>query len=235
MVENNKDTVSVSGLVEDYGRLVSSICRRMIRDEETARDAAQEAWLEIIKNVPSFRGESKLSTWIYTVTYRAVMRYAVKEKVYTSRYVRDCFHQEEIKVPCSQDLDKMIWVKQMCDKCLTGVLYCLNPESRMAYILRDIARLSYEEIADVLEHSSMSVRQIISRSRRKLRNFLKDECVLHNTRGKCSCRMRRWVKEVDLVHEYQELRQSIGEVNVFRESEEILSRVNYWRQFLDLD
>ncbi|NOX35039.1 MAG: sigma-70 family RNA polymerase sigma factor [Deltaproteobacteria bacterium] len=235
MIENNTDTVSISNLVEDYGRLVSSICRRMIQDEETARDAAQEAWLEITKSLHSFRGGSKISTWIYTITYRAVMHYAKKEKVYSAKYVRDYFSQEEIKLPCSQDLDKRLWVKQMCDKCLTGVLYCLNHKSRMAYILRDIARLSYEEIADVLEHSPVSVRQMISRSRKKLQNFLKDECILHNTKGKCSCRMRKWVIEIDLVREYQELTQSIAEVNVFRETEEIISRVNYWRQFLYMD
>ena len=235
MVENNKNTVSIANLAEDYGRLVSSICRRMIQDEETARDVAQEAWLEITKSLPSFRGGSKISTWIYTITYRTVMHYAKKERVYSAKYVGDYFRQEEIKLPNSQDLDKKLWVKQMCDKCLTGVLSCLNHESRMAYIMRDVARLSYEEIAEVMEHSSASVRQMISRSRKKLRNFLKDECVLHNAKGKCSCRMRKWVLEVDLVREYQELTQSLSEVNVFRDTEEIISRVNYWRQFLEME
>ena len=47
--------------------------------------------------------------------------------------------------------------------------------------------------------------------------------------------MKKWVVEVDLAREYQELSQSISEVDVFRETEEIISRVNYWKQFLDLD
>ena len=46
-------------IVATYGRLVSSLCRRMIREEETVRDAVQEVWLEVMKSLPSFRGEAK--------------------------------------------------------------------------------------------------------------------------------------------------------------------------------
>lgn len=48
-------------IARSYGPLVSSICRRMLRDPEAARDAAQEAWVQILKSLPSFRGEAKLS------------------------------------------------------------------------------------------------------------------------------------------------------------------------------
>ncbi|NOY59523.1 MAG: sigma-70 family RNA polymerase sigma factor [Calditrichaeota bacterium] len=231
----NRNILSISSLIEDYGRLVSSICQRMIQDVEAAKDAAQEAWLEITKSLPSFRGDSKMSTWIFTITYRAARRYARKEKVYSTKFLTNYFYQDEIELPHSQELDKKLWVKEMCNKCLTGILHCLDHESRMAYILRDIAQLPYEEIADILERSPASVRQMISRSRKKLRNFLKDECVLHNPGGKCTCRMRKWVMQVDLPGEYEKLRKAVARVNIFRETEEVMSGVNYWKQYLNLD
>ena len=43
-------------IVATYGGLISSLCRRMIQDQETARDAAQEVWLEVMKSLPIFRG-----------------------------------------------------------------------------------------------------------------------------------------------------------------------------------
>ena len=55
-----------AAVVERYGRLVSSICWRMTRDEDAAREAAQEVWLAVLEGLPRFRGESSLSTWIYT-------------------------------------------------------------------------------------------------------------------------------------------------------------------------
>ena len=215
--------------------MVSSICRRMIYDEEGARDAAQEAWLEIMKSLPSFRGDSKISSWIFTITYRVVRHYAHKEKMYSTKFLRNYFYQEEIELPDSQELDKELWVKEMCNKCLTGIHHCLDHESRMAYVLRDITQLPYEETADILERSPASVRQMISRSRKKLRNFMEDECVLHNPGGKCACRMRRWVMEIDLPGEYEKFRKSVAQINIFKETEEVMSGVNYWKQYLNLD
>jgi RNA polymerase sigma-70 factor (ECF subfamily) len=63
-------TASLDDIAREYGKLVSSVCRRMIRDEEVAKEAAQQVWLEIVKSFPSFRGESKISTWIYAITRR---------------------------------------------------------------------------------------------------------------------------------------------------------------------
>ncbi len=69
--------MSPDEIAHQYGRLVSSVCRRMIMDEETARDAAKQVWAEVTKSFPSFRGESKISTWIYTITRRVAADYAV--------------------------------------------------------------------------------------------------------------------------------------------------------------
>lgn len=234
-MHKDRNNIDISRLIEDYGRLVSSICHRMIQDEDTAKDAAQEAWMEVMKSLPSFRGESKISTWIFTITYRVVRRYAQKEKVYSTRFLRNYFSQKEIELPHSQESDKKLWVKKMCDKCLTGILHCLDHESRMTYILRDIAQLPYEKIANITDRNPASVRQMIFRSRKKLRNFLEDNCVLYNPGGKCTCRMRRWIREIDLPREYKELRKSITQINVFRETEEVISRVNYWKVYLNLD
>lgn len=231
-MHENTGTISVSDLVGNYGQLVSSICRRMIYKEEDARDAAQEVWLEIIKSLPSFRGDSKVSTWIYTIARRVVMHRIRKEKIYSSKVLKGYFDGEERDLPVSYDFDKKLWVKEMCDKCLTGILQCLNAESRMAYILRDIAQLPYPEIAEILGRDTASSRQMISRSRRKLKSFLEDQCVLYNPQGRCSCRMKRWVSETDIAREYENLRKGVARINIFRESEEIISRMNYWKQYL---
>jgi RNA polymerase sigma-70 factor (ECF subfamily) len=63
-------------IIHEYGTLVSSMCRRMIQDEDTAKDAAQEVWMAVIKSLPSFQGKSKISTWIYTIAYRVIRNFA---------------------------------------------------------------------------------------------------------------------------------------------------------------
>jgi RNA polymerase sigma factor (sigma-70 family) len=219
-------------IVNDYGPLVSSICRRMIQKEEDAKDAAQEAWIEILKGLHKFRGEAKLSTWIYTVTYHTVMRHSQKEKIYSTRFLRGYFHQDQLEVPDNIDYDKNIWIKEMCDKCLTGILHCLDAESRMAYLFRDMVQLSYEDISEIIEKDPATVRKIVSRGRRKLKNFLNDECMLYNPSGKCKCRMKNLVTDIKLPPEYLKLRSFVNRVNIYLESQKVLPLKNYWNKYV---
>jgi RNA polymerase sigma-70 factor (ECF subfamily) len=204
----------------------------MIQNEEDSRDAAQEAWMEILKGLPKFRGDAKISTWIYTVTYHAVMHFTQKEKNYSTRFLRNYFHGEQLEVPCNIDYDKDIWIKEMCDKCLTGILHCLDAESRLAYLLRDIAQLSYENIGLVLEKDPVIVRKIVSRSRGKLKGFLNEECILYNPCGNCKCRMKNLVTDIKLPQEYLKLRDFIGRVNLYLESQKILPQKDYWNEYV---
>ncbi len=227
-------TVSVSPgapraeeIARAYGPLVSSICRRMLRDPEAARDAAQEAWVEILKSLPSFRGEAKLSTWIFTIARRHLSRHARRDQVYSTRFLRDYFHGDALPAPEERE-SRQAWVREMCDKCLTGILHCLDWESRLAYVFREIAGLGYGEIAEVLDCRPEAARQLTSRAKRRLRHFLRDECGLYDAQAPCRCRMRRWVEEVDLPAEYARLRRTVNRVRLYRESEQVLPKKNYW-------
>jgi RNA polymerase sigma-70 factor (ECF subfamily) len=95
-----------------------------------------------------------------------------------------------------------------------------------------MAQLPYADIAHILEKDEAAIRKMISRSRRKLRNFLRNECALFNPEGNCQCRMKRWVQDVNLPEEYQKLRKAVHRVNILRESEQILPRKNYWVTYL---
>lgn len=223
-------SICMNDIANTYGSLVSSICRRMIRDKEDAKDAAQEAWMEIIKGFPTFRGDAKISTWIYTVTYHTVLRYTQKERIYSIKFLRDYFHGDQLEVPCNIDYDKDIWIKEMCDKCLTGILHCLDDENRMAYLLRDVAQFSYEDISEIIEKEPAAVRKTVSRCRRKLKNFLSDECILYNPNGKCKCRMKNLVADIKLPQEYMKLRRFINKANIYLETEKILPGKNYWQK-----
>jgi len=231
-VGQNHLNLCADDIVDDYGTMVSSICRRMIRNEEVAKDAAQEAWAEILKGLPTFRGDAKISTWIYTVTYHTVMRYSQREKTYSTRFLRNYFHGDQREVPCHIDYDRNIWIKEMCDKCLTGILHCLDGEARMAYLFRDMVQLSYEDIAKILEKDPSAVRKNVSRCRKKLRNFLNDECVLFNPNGKCQCRMKSLVTGIELPQEYIKLRKFVNRANLYLEAHRVLPQKNYWEEYI---
>ena len=222
-------TPDPAAVVEQYGRLVSSICWRMTRDEDAAREAAQEVWLAVLKGLPGFRGESGLSTWIYSIARRVVGRYAQARRTYSVRFLSSFFDGEgEPAPPDVPDLDHDVWVRTMCDQCLCGMLQCLEPDPRFAYLLRDVAELSYADVAAVLEIEPDAARQMVSRARRKLNRFMSGHCALANPGGACRCRMHRRVQAVDLPAAYADLRRTVHRVRVIKESEEVLPPKDYW-------
>jgi len=230
-MQSNLNTLT-NELVNNYGPLVSSICHRMIKNDEDAKDAAQEVWLEVVKGLPNFRGDALLSTWIYTVAYHTVTRFSQKEKKYSTKFLREYFHQEQLEVPSDIDYDQKIWIKEMCDRCLTGILHCLDQESRLVYLFKDVVGLSYDDIALIIDKQPATVRKMVSRCRGKLKNFLNKECILYNPSGNCKCRMRDLVAEINLPHEYHKLRQLVKEVNLYQESCQIIPQKNYWEKYL---
>ena len=72
---------SFETIVEEYGDFVYNLTYRILGNPADAEDAAQEAFLAAYRNFDRFRGESKVSTWLYRIaTNAALMRL---RKVYT--------------------------------------------------------------------------------------------------------------------------------------------------------
>ena len=57
-----------SRLLDDYQQKVFGTCISFIPNKEDAEDVAQEVFLEVFKSISKFKGDSKLSTWIYKIT-----------------------------------------------------------------------------------------------------------------------------------------------------------------------
>jgi len=74
-----------------------------------------------------------------------------------------------------------------------------------------------------VDEQENTIRQKVSRIRKKLHNFLNEECVIFNPDGHCSCRMKKHVVGVDLPSEYQKLKKTVKDIHFFRESRQILA------------
>src|SRR6201991_1129232 len=62
-----RDERAFNELVQTYGRRVSALVLRMLGNRAEAEDLAQEVFVQVFKAIATFRGESKLSTWIYRI------------------------------------------------------------------------------------------------------------------------------------------------------------------------
>lgn len=226
MIDKN---VLLEKIIEDHGSMISSLCTRMIRDRSLAEDAAQEIWVEVVKSIDSFSNKSSLSTWIYSVAKRVIYRLINNEKTYSTTYLSNYFRNWEdgdVDFPDDRD-EKVRFVKEQCDSCMVGILHCLDNKVRLAYIMRDIAELSYNDIASIFDKSEAAVRKDISRARNKLRMFLNDECYLYNSDGNCKCRMKEAIKDIDLSKEFKNVRNTVESIGMFLKAEDSFPRENF--------
>jgi RNA polymerase sigma-70 factor (ECF subfamily) len=222
---------NINQLVNKYERIISRVSHRMIDNNELAKEAAQEVWYEIIKSIDSFKGNSDVSTWIYTISKRTILRYAQNERIIKEKELSAFFDLGEIEYnePESYKTD---WVKQQCDTCLNGFFHCLNNEARLIFLFKNMAKLSYSQISIIMELGEDNVRQIFSRSKEKIKNFMDGNCPLYNPNGTCKCRIRKHVISVDFDKEFGKLERMASLVNFFEKFDKQLPSKNYWENFL---
>ena len=82
LIENLKkgDINSFRILVNEHQRKVLNTCYRFLNNKEDAEDLTQEVFLEVYKSISSFRGESKISTWIYRIAVTKSLDFIRKKK-----------------------------------------------------------------------------------------------------------------------------------------------------------
>ena len=164
-------------LLARFQQPVYTLALRLLDNPAEACDVVQEVFLKIFRNIEMFRGESSLKTWIY--------RIAVNESHNARRWF---FRHSRREVQLDDDpADARSWKETIPDRSrspfdvafdheqagmIEAALATLNPVFREAVVLRDIADLSYEEIADVLGVSLGTVKSRILRGREALRQEL---------------------------------------------------------------
>jgi len=220
----------------EYGKMISILANRMISNKEIAQEAAQEVWVEILASLQSFKNQSKLSTWIYTLTKRVIYKYATKERHHSLEFLHGFLEGDDRNLPEDiENFEKDLWIRNECDRCLTGLFHCLTNEIRMTYLFRDVIKLPYSEIARIMDREEQFIRKTVSRARAKLRNFLNNECIIFNPNSKCKCRMNALLKSIDLPLEYKKIRDLGKRVSIFLQADKILPTKNYWEKYLKIN
>ena len=229
--KNKTTTLNKELLVKQFGEKISNLAHKMIWRADIAEEAAQEVWFEILKSIHTFKGKSNISTWIYTIAKRTILRYTQNEKVLSYQDFDTHFNQNEIEYTGAKS-DKEQWVKQKCDYCLTAFCHCLNNEARIIFLFRDIVELDDAEIAQIMETSCENIRQIAHRSREKVKHFMQKDCYLIKSNANCRCRISKHIKSIELDKQYHKLREIVSFIDFFKELKKELPKKNYWKKLI---
>lgn len=174
------------GYVEAFEELISShqtrvynIALKMLKNEEDAYDASQDALLKAFKYIKNFKEESSFSTWIYRITVNVCLDMIKKNK--EKRNVISIEQQISLKdndvtiqfEDKSQNVMEDI-LKNERKKVLHEAIDALPAHHREMIILRDIEGFSYEEIAQITKNNAGTVKSKINRARNALKKILTD-------------------------------------------------------------
>ena len=172
-----RDESAFNELVMTYERRVFALVFRMLGRRDEAEDLAQEVFVQVFKAIDQFRGESKLSTWIY----RIAVNLCKSRTKYLSR--RHAGSQEDVdamaeRVPFSAAKGVSVAGVSRPDELVEGMqlevvvkraIAQIDPEFREVLVLRDVEDLSYEEIASITGLPDGTVKSRIHRARAQLR------------------------------------------------------------------
>src|SRR2546429_3489358 len=177
------DPRAFEDLVIAYQHRVFGVALRMLRNRSEAEEIAQEVFLRVHRAVEDFRGEAKLSTWLYAITSRLCLnRLASGER----RMARE---GEESLERLRGDADPAAHVERVeLEAALQRAITELPEERRIVVVLRDFEGLSYEEIAAALDLPLGTVRSRLHRARTDLKEKLARVLPWRATRRAAACR-----------------------------------------------
>jgi RNA polymerase sigma-70 factor (ECF subfamily) len=149
-------------LVTAYESKVYHLALRYTGSHDDALDISQDVFLRVWRCLPRFDFRSAFSTWLYRITVNVCTDFVNKKKETLSETgdlpdiaeKRDDYSAAETRQMLSQALLK------------------LNEDHRKIILMRDVAGLSYQEIADALGLEMGTVKSRINRARSEIREYL---------------------------------------------------------------
>ena len=169
---------AIRSLVDQYQPLVLRTARGFVRNDEDARDIAQEVFIDILTNLHRFKAQSGLSTWIYRITVNRSLNYLRSNKrrqsrlsysddqegggMAETRYISDSTQKNPAEILEQKEKSRI----------LHDAIQSLPEKQQVAFTLAEFDDLSYKEIGEVMHLSVSSIESLLFRARKNLQKKL---------------------------------------------------------------
>ena len=168
----DSETPGFDAIVEEHADFVYNVAYRLMGHAEDAEDVAQEAFISAYKAFGRFRGESRVTTWLYRITTNAALmrlRKTKRDRTLTRTGI------EDMEIPTWDYAPEKAAINTELGEKLQEGMSRLDPDQRAAVVLRDVEGLSSGGAAEALGISVASLKSRLHRARVLLRKYLSDE------------------------------------------------------------
>jgi RNA polymerase sigma-70 factor (ECF subfamily) len=164
--------------VRTYCSHLLLVARRILRNEEDANDAVQDAFLSAFKGISQFKGQAQLGTWLHRIVVNAALGRLRRLQRHPEGSIEDLLphfgdgeHQRDPPVPWQATPVTVMQKRETRDL----VQRCIGqlPENyRIVLVFRDIEGIATEETAELIGTSTAVVKTRLHRARQALRTLL---------------------------------------------------------------
>ncbi|ADK79234.1 RNA polymerase sigma factor [Sediminispirochaeta smaragdinae] len=188
---------ALEALIKHNQDYLYNLVVRFLGNPLDAEDAVQEILIKMITRLSSFRGESSFRTWLYRITVNHVlnMKRSKHEEVFTSfedhkLFIENLPDNSLNGLLAYSEEKQQRMAEETKIQCQMGMLLCLERENRIIFILGAVMGIDSLTGSAVMDITPETFRKRLSRSRKRLSNYMNGNCSLINTNGVCSCRKK---------------------------------------------
>jgi RNA polymerase sigma-70 factor (ECF subfamily) len=189
----NGDEAAFGALFDQHHTSLVRTAMIYVSSPAAAEEVAQETWIAVFKGIGRFEGRSSLKTWIFSILVNRAKTYAQREGRYatlnvswedpdtdeptsTSEHFWPSGHEwanHWVSFPRKwESLPEELHLSQELRSCIEQAIETLSPNQRLVITLRDIERLSSDEVCNVLGVSDTNQRVLLHRARARVRQAL---------------------------------------------------------------
>jgi RNA polymerase sigma-70 factor (ECF subfamily) len=169
------DEGAFKSLVANYQDLVYNTALGIVQNSEDAEDVTQEVFIQVYRSIDQFKGDARLSTWIYRITTtKALDHIRSRKRKKRFAFITSLFgpNDELVHEPVDFQHPGVALDRKEQAALLFRMIDQLPENQKVAFTLHKTEELSYQEIADVMKLSVSAVESLLFRARQNLRKLL---------------------------------------------------------------
>lgn len=174
----NGEEAAFRYLVDTYKDRVYNTIIGIVQNAEDAEDVTQEVFIQVYRSIHSFKGESKLSTWLYRIaTTRSLDLLRSRKSKKRFGFIQRLFgenNEPTFEIPDFNHPGISLEKKENAAKLFQAIRQ-LPENQKIAFTLHKLENLSYQEVSEVMNTTVPAVESLLHRARLNLRKKLEKE------------------------------------------------------------
>jgi RNA polymerase sigma-70 factor (ECF subfamily) len=161
-------------IYREYAARTYSLARQLLGSDADADDVTQDVFVQVLRKLPTFRGEAAFPTWLYRITVNAALSYRRRRKHHILRLGEKLMEDGSCRAPVRRapaEPEKLA-LEHETSRLIEEAIARLPEIYRDVYVLADVEALPNSKIAQMLGLSTAAIKSRLHRARLRMRKVL---------------------------------------------------------------